>query len=116
MTGNQNFAEKVRTVQASILELSHHIKDHSLTNENIQYVCDSVSSGVEWFQAVTCALRSLTGPRGVTRSDRILMESLEQEFGAKYGEFLAESDFVLRCGLLLELFKLQLVFVGVSYD
>ena len=49
---------------------------------------------------------------GVTSS----MTSLEEVFNSKYRKFSGETDFREQCKLLLDLFKLQIVFAGMSYE
>jgi len=98
------------------VEFSHHIEDDNLSAFDLRYLCDSILSGVESFQSVSAAHRALPcETASPNRSDSIHIESLRREFGAKYREFLAEADFAVRCGLLLDLFKLQIVFVGASH-
>jgi hypothetical protein len=43
------------------------------------------------------------------------MESLKQSFLSLYREFSMGEDFGKRCRLLLDLFKMQIVFAGLSF-
>jgi hypothetical protein len=65
---------------------------------------------------VTAVYRLLPGARPTTlASGWKSTESLKEEFVFKYREFSDEMDFEKRCRLLLDLFKLQIVFAGLSY-
>jgi hypothetical protein len=87
-----------------------------LVGEELRYVCDSVFSGVDSFGMVTAVYRLLPGARPTTlASGWKSTESLKEEFVFKYREFSDEMDFEKRCRLLLDLFKLQIVFAGLSY-
>jgi len=44
------------------------------------------------------------------------MQSLRDRFLSLYREFVAETKFENKCRLLLDLFKLQIVFAGAFYD
>ncbi len=44
------------------------------------------------------------------------MDSLKDQFLNKFQEFETEIDFVKRLRLLLDLFKMQIVFAGVFYE
>jgi hypothetical protein len=85
--------------------------------DELNYVCESVFSGVDSFCSVTAAYRTFAG---VTRSefarDMKSGDSLRAEFISKYHEFADGMEFGKRCGLLLDLFKLQIVFAGMSYE
>jgi hypothetical protein len=87
-----------------------------LAGEELRYLCDSVFSGVDSFGLTASAYRSMAGNRATTLSSGAKsVESVKEEFVSKYGEFFQESDFERRCRLLLDLFKLQIIFAGLSY-
>jgi hypothetical protein len=84
--------------------------------EKAMYVCESVFSGVDSFASVNMAYDVLRGARpSALAPGAKSTESLKEEFALKYGEFIEEKDFMPRCRLLLDLFKLQIVFAGLSY-
>jgi hypothetical protein len=81
-----------------------------------RYACESVFSGVDSLCRVSDAYRLMGGSRGAFLPGGAgSIESLKEEFISRYMEFLEETDFEKRCGLLLNLFKLQIVFAGMSY-
>ena len=43
------------------------------------------------------------------------MESFKSQFVSMFNQFTNETNFENKCRLLLDLFKLQIVFAGVSY-
>ena len=134
--------EQVRAIQASMVEssggilLESELDDmrciirltveffHYLQGEDVvpfvenklRYLCDSVFSGVDSFGLVSAAYRTLPDARATTlASGAKSTDSLKEEFAFKYREFSEEMDFEKRCRLLLDLFKLQIVFAGLSY-
>jgi hypothetical protein len=44
------------------------------------------------------------------------LASLKALFDAMFDEFLLQSNFDKKCRLLLDLFKLQVVFAGLTYE
>ncbi len=44
------------------------------------------------------------------------VESLKRQFTTMYQEFLSERKFEKQCRLLLDLFKLQIVFTGMLFE
>lgn len=83
----------------------------------LSYVCESTFSAVESFQNVTHAyhvLENATQSRIERNSFSIPL--LKEQFASMFDEFEREANFGNRCRLLLDLFKLQIVFAGISYD
>jgi hypothetical protein len=133
--------EQARTIQASMMEpgrsyfleselgdlrclirltveFFHYLQaEDSLIEDNLRYGCDSIFSGVDSFGLVSAAYRVLPGSQHSTPAwDGKSIDSLKEAFATKYREFLGETDFEKRCRLLLDLFKLQIVFAGLSYE
>jgi len=44
------------------------------------------------------------------------MKALAESFIAVYRQFAQEKNFEKKCRLLIDLFKLQIIFVGLTYD
>ncbi len=84
---------------------------------DVRYVCESVFSGIESFCQMSLYYRMVSTETlsGVDWSITSLA-SFRQAFGAKYDQLLIERYFPRLCRLLLELFKLQIVFTGIAYD
>jgi hypothetical protein len=85
--------------------------------EAIRYACDSIFSGVDCFILLFAACEIMPGglPASTLAWDSILPGKLTHQFNSAYREYLAEPEFARRCRLLLDLFKLQIVFAGMSY-
>jgi len=102
------------------IEFFHYLQGEDLSplvEDQVNYVCESVFSGVDSFCAVSIACRVMSGARDSKLSQGIWsIESLKEEFISLYREFPSETDFEKRCGLPLDLFKLQIVFAGLSYE
>jgi hypothetical protein len=83
-----------------------------------RFVCESVRSGVDSFCSLNASYRVLEGASdsvvewGMTSSK----ESLNANFTAMFKEFVEEVNFGKKCRLVLDLFKLQIVFAGISYE
>jgi len=82
--------------------------------KEVNYRCDSILGGMEsfWYFSGSYHLMSTST---MTAWDQMSIETLKERFASIYERFSVESDFETRCGLLLDLFKLQIVFVGLSY-
>ena len=88
------------------------VNDHSL-----QYWGDSVFSGMDSFTGLCSAYRTTAGQTRSKLPQRVTSRAaLKEEFTAMYREFAGENNFEKRCRLLLDLFKLQIIFVGMTYD
>jgi hypothetical protein len=83
----------------------------------VNYLGGSIFSGVDSFCLVCDAYRMEFGPFNSTLEGGFASSllSLEEEFTSRFHDFSAETDFQRKCGLLLDLFKLQIVFAGVTY-
>lgn len=89
----------------------------SLDNRQLRYAGESVFSGVDSFCNVCAAYRVASG-RVDSKPEWFIASSVStliEIFRSKCHDFSIEKDFRKRCGLLLDLFKLQVIFVGVSY-
>jgi hypothetical protein len=73
------------------------IKEFIRLNSGYTTTGEATRSGLDWRRPLSLA-------------------SLQEQFTSKYEEFLAETDFVRRCRLLLDLFKLQIVFAGFTFE
>jgi hypothetical protein len=85
---------------------------------DLDYTCGSIRSGVDSFcrlNQIYRLLDSATGSRvewGMISS----RESFKTQFVAMFNNFTEEVNFENKCRLLLDLFKLQIVFAGISCD
>lgn len=83
----------------------------------LSYVIGTIFSGMDSFLSLTHSYRSLVGSTGSrVQWGVVSMNSLREQFLSTFQEFATEKDFVKRLRLLIDLFKLQIVFAGVLYD
>jgi hypothetical protein len=86
-------------------------------NLTLNYVCDSILGGVESFRWVTVRYQGLIGAvDSRVKWGVISVALLKEQFISMFQEFAAETNFEKKCRLLLDLFKLQIVFAGFSHD
>ncbi len=136
----EDVRQRVRTIQASMGEACHAcfsaaeldnlkvvvrltVEFHSYLHLScghlfcLEYACESIFSGVDSYRSTTHAYKVLVG---ATESrivwNAISIPLLPEQFAAMFDEFDGETNFENKCRLLLDLFKLQIVFAGVSYD
>jgi hypothetical protein len=84
---------------------------------DLRYTIETVFSGVDSFSSVSAAYRALAGPIGSTINwDKVSVSTFNEQFTSKFHEFVTELNFEKQCRLLLDLFKLAIVFAGFSYD
>jgi hypothetical protein len=85
---------------------------------DLGYACHSILPGVDSFCSLNSAYSKLDG----ATSSRIewdmisSRESFKATFVSMFNTFTEEVNFGNKCRLLLDLFKLQIVFAGISYD
>lgn len=85
--------------------------------DDVTYACGSIFSGIESFVAVNDSYKILEGSLESSLTwDLTSLESLKERFTTMYQEFLSERTFEKQCRLLLDLFKLQLVFTGMLFE
>jgi len=85
---------------------------------DLGFACRSIRSGVNSFCTLNTSYRMLDGATGSivewgTTSSR---EMFKTQFVSMFNKFTREVNFENKCRLLLDLFKLQIVFAGISYD
>jgi hypothetical protein len=133
---------EVRTIQASMVESATHFSESELEAlrvlirltveffhylrrinidsadvESLLYVAESIFSGVDSFRSLCQAYRTTAGATRSALPQRVMSRAaLKEAFAAMYGEFTDETGFERKCRLLLDLFKLQIVFAGLTYD
>jgi hypothetical protein len=89
----------------------------SVDAESLRYWGGSVFAGIDSFMLVCQAYRTTAGQIRSTLLQRVTSRAvLKEEFVAVYGELAAETNFEKRCRLLLDLFKLQIIFAGMTCD
>jgi hypothetical protein len=89
-----------------------------LNKYDLDFVCQSVRSGVNSFCTLSGSYKILNGAveGKVEWSTISSMQAFKNNFAAMFKEFVQETNFERKCRLLLDMFKLQIVFAGVSYE
>jgi hypothetical protein len=85
---------------------------------DLQFACKSIRSGVDSFCNLSASYRVLAGAVDSRVEWGMISsrESFKTQFVAMFNNFAEEVNFESKCRLLLDLFKLQIVFAGISYD
>lgn len=113
-------------IAASTLQgpLSNYVTDarsastDPFNKHDLRFACESIRSGVNSFCVLNASYRLLDGAAdsrvewGMISS----VESFKAQFVSMFSNFTEALDFESKCRLLLDLFKLQIVFAGISYD
>ena len=109
--------EDLRVVIRLTVEFYYYLQTSCTHQYCAAYVSDSIMGGTEWYQRLTHTYRILEGSTG-SRIDwsRISISSLKETFMSMFRDFDREILFENKCRLLLDLFKLQIVFAAASYD
>jgi hypothetical protein len=89
----------------------------ALDEESLAYECDSIFAGVDSFVATRNEVEVECGRQTPHAAQQFLasFSDVKSDFQAKYLRFLAETDFGTRCRLVLDLFRVQLVFAATMY-
>jgi hypothetical protein len=84
---------------------------------DMTYMIDKILFNIDSFRIVLHSYGILVGSTK-SRIDWSLVgvQSLKDRFLSLYPEFVTETKFENKCRLLLDLFKLQIVFAGAFYD
>jgi hypothetical protein len=85
---------------------------------DLQFACESIRSGVNSFCNLNESYRILVGAIGSSVEWGMISsrESFETQFVSMFNKFTEEVNFESKCRILLDLFKLQIIFAGISYD
>jgi hypothetical protein len=118
----QSFLESERLALRVLVRLTVEFADDlrvpnafSKGSEELEFACASIFSGVSSFSTVWFAYKILSriSPSSVAPVQSV--ESVKETFGSLYRDFKQTHEFERRCRLLLDLFKLQVVFVGLLF-
>jgi hypothetical protein len=85
---------------------------------DLAYACESIRSGVDSFCRLSASYRLLDSATSSRVEWNMISsrDSFKTQFVSMFNKFTEEVNFENRCRLLLDLFKLQIVFAGVSYN
>ena len=80
------------------------------------YAIESIFAGIDSFKVVMQAYGILVGSTPTTIDwSAVTVQSLKVQFCSMFEQFVAEKEFEKKCRLLLDMFKLQIVFSGAYY-
>lgn len=86
-------------------------------SNRVEYEIESIFSGINFFSSTTHAYRVLVGSVG-SRIDwnDISLPLFRDQYVTMFREFETEANPENKCRVLLDLYKLQIVFAGMLYD
>jgi hypothetical protein len=85
---------------------------------DMDYACESIRSGVDSFCTLTRSYEMLDDATDTKVEWSMISskESFKTNFVSMFNRFVEEASFETKCRLLLDMFKLQIVFAGISYN
>lgn len=104
-------------IRLTVESFHYFQREDSHERRDIIYQCNSTFSGIESFQRVTAVYR-LAGEtaNGAPFQAPSSIDALKERFAALYTGFRAEDRcFEERCRLLVDLFRLQIIFAAWNY-
>jgi len=108
----KDYLPKEPSLRKFYLEQPHLFDDFEL-----KYAINTILNAVEFFLRVDHAYSALANSiESSVDWDEISRANLEKNFIVKFSEFQAESVFERKCRILLDLFRLQLVFAAFYSD
>jgi len=114
------YLDDLRCVVRLTVEFYYFLQDwESVSGDafELRYAGESVFSGVDSFCSVSGGCRGGgISTKSAIQWEQMSLASVREQFLARYGEFAVETDFDKRCRLLPDLFRLQIVFAGMSYE
>lgn len=108
--------DDLRALVRITIEFFYFLQE-DFNGDEASYAIDTVFSGVDSFMSLSAAYRSISNkaPTAVNW-DEISRTTLRQVFLALYQRFRSDQKFETQLKLLLDLFRLQLIFAGMNYD
>ena len=83
----------------------------------LEYACESIFSGIERYSGLTHAYKVLVeATESQIQWSDLGSGLVKEKFMSMFDTFESEEHFEQKCRLLLDLFKVQIVFAGISYD
>jgi len=88
-----------------------------ISDHDKRYAGDSIFSGMDSFCIVNSAYSILAGAeKSKLRWQELPYDRLENSFQDLYRRFLDQEDFMVRCRMMLDLFKIQILIATLNYD
>lgn len=110
----------LHSVISLIMEFNLYLETANLAafdKDNANYMCESIFSGIESFITLNNSYKILAGSiSSELAGDFVPVHLLKEHFTRIYKEFLSERIFENKCRLMLDMFKLEIVFAGLVFD
>jgi hypothetical protein len=110
----------LRGIVRITVEFSDYLQIVNLASPDefdLEYMIGSICSGIDSFHALKQAYRVLNGSeKSLIRRETLAICELKELFLSIFEEFVKQMEFTKKCRLLLDLFKLEIVFAGAFYD
>jgi hypothetical protein len=108
----------VKLTPAEFRDNLQSASDDPRNKYDLVYACESILSGVDSFWNLNTAYRRLEGATDSKVGWGMISsrESFKTPFVSMFSRFTGEVNFENKCRLLLDLFKLQIAFAGISYN
>ena len=87
----------------------------AIASSDASYAAGSILSGLSFFYTLNPMYECLIGALPTTIDLETPESDLKSAFTSRYQQFLIETDFYKRCRLLLDMFRLQIIFAGYLY-
>jgi hypothetical protein len=97
---------------------AHSASGDPFNKYDLEYTCASIRSGVPSFCLLSDRCRVIDGATASRVGWGVISsrELFKKEFISMFNNFTEEVNFERKCRLLLDLFKLQIVFAGISFS
>lgn len=103
------------TIQSS--ELLKAFREKKLSQDDLQYGVRTILSGMDSFYMVSSTYKILSDSTdSEINFDNLPTFLLDAQFFPMYEKFITENDFSKKCRLLLDLFKLQVIFATALFE
>jgi hypothetical protein len=109
--------DHLRTVIRLTVEFHYYLQAACTHVSCATYVSESIFSGIESYCALTRAYKALGGATD-SKIEWTAVSSplMSGQFTSTFDAFDRESSFENKCRLLLDLFKIQIVWAAISYE
>ena len=120
--GSVEIARAIEQQPSAKIASAEFLKDLQIASADpfnkydLGYTCESILSGVDSYCSLNAAYSKLDGAAGSRIEWGMVSssKSFKAQFVSMFKEFTEELNFESKCRLLLDLFKLQIVFAGIS--
>lgn len=108
--------DHLRAIVRLTVEFSYYLKAACTHVSCITYVSESIFSGIESYCSLTRAYSVLVGAtESKIEWSAVSSTSISGQFISTFDAFDREGSFERKCRLLLDLFKIQIIWAAMSY-